>query len=31
MVLSREDAVGGWRRELGETDPEQAKATNPAS
>ncbi|GFR63332.1 thioredoxin domain-containing protein 3-like protein, partial [Elysia marginata] len=31
MVLSREDAVEGWRRELGETDPEQAKANNPVS
>lgn len=31
MVLSREDAVEGWRRELGDTDPEQAKASNPVS
>ncbi|GFO05422.1 thioredoxin domain-containing protein 3-like protein, partial [Plakobranchus ocellatus] len=31
MVLSREDAVAGWRRELGDTDPEQAKTTSPAS
>ena len=29
MVLSREDAVDGWRSLIGPTDPEQAKAEKP--
>ena len=31
MVLSREDAVDGWRSIIGPTDPEQAKEQNPDS
>lgn len=31
MVLSREDAVQGWRQVIGPTDPEKAKEENPDS
>ena len=31
MVLSREDAVQGWRQMIGPTDPEKAKEENPES
>ncbi|XP_076450985.1 thioredoxin domain-containing protein 6-like isoform X20 [Babylonia areolata] len=31
MVLSKEDAVEGWRKEIGPTDPEQAKEQAPDS
>ncbi|XP_059143371.1 thioredoxin domain-containing protein 6-like isoform X2 [Physella acuta] len=31
LVLSREDAVDGWRREIGNVDPVQAKEENPTS
>ncbi|BFZ22067.1 hypothetical protein BsWGS_25104 [Bradybaena similaris] len=31
MVLSREGALAGWRLEIGDVDPEVAKATNPDS
>lgn len=31
MVLSREDAVRGWRDMIGPTDPEKAKEENPDS
>ena len=31
MVLSREDAVHGWREAIGPTDPELAKAEAPES
>ncbi|XP_005109042.2 thioredoxin domain-containing protein 3 homolog [Aplysia californica] len=31
MVLSREDAVDGWRRMIGETNPEEAKTKEPDS
>ena len=30
MVLSREDAVEGWRSVIGPTDPQQAKEQNPS-
>lgn len=29
MVLSREDAVEGWRSLIGPTDPEKGKEDNP--
>ena len=31
MVLSREDAVSGWRALMGPTNPEEAKQQNPNS
>ena len=31
MVLSREDAVSGWRALMGPPDPEEAKQQNPNS
>ncbi|CAL1547548.1 unnamed protein product [Lymnaea stagnalis] len=31
LVLSREDAINGWRREMGETDPAHAKEESPSS
>ena len=31
MVLSREDAVSGWRALMGPLDPEEAKKENPNS
>ena len=31
MVLSREDAVDGWRSLIGSTDPKQAKEQDPDS
>ena len=31
MVLSREDAVEGWRSLIGPTDPEKAKEEKPDS
>lgn len=31
MVLSRENAIEGWREEIGDVDPAKAKETNPES
>jgi nucleoside diphosphate kinase len=31
LVLSRENAIDGWREEIGDVDPEKAKETNPES